>query len=52
RGRLNRAELLSLDVERVAAAGLRAPTEAPVSVLDSPGVPVVFGLPTLARRPC
>ncbi|MFC8848994.1 MULTISPECIES: YqjF family protein [unclassified Micromonospora] len=48
---LHRAELLHLDDELVAAAGLPAPAGAPVSVLCSPGVPVVFGLPAAARRP-
>ncbi|WFE55393.1 DUF2071 domain-containing protein [Micromonospora sp. WMMD712] len=48
---LHRAELLSLDDELVAAAGLPAPAGEPVSVLYSPGVPVVFGLPAVARRP-
>jgi uncharacterized protein len=33
----------------VRAAGLPAPTDPPVSVLYSPGVPVRFGPP--ARRP-
>ncbi|WP_433382489.1 YqjF family protein [Actinoplanes sp. CA-142083] len=42
---LHRAELLSLDDELVAASGLPAPAGPPVSVLYSPGVPVVFGKP-------
>jgi uncharacterized protein YqjF (DUF2071 family) len=42
---LHRAELLNCDEELVAAAGLPAPTAAPVSVLYSPGVPVRFGPP-------
>ncbi|GGM25494.1 MULTISPECIES: YqjF family protein [Micromonospora] len=45
---LHRAELLHLDDGLVAAAGLPAPAAAPVSVLYAPGVPVVFGLPTVA----
>ncbi|MGC4894666.1 YqjF family protein [Micromonospora sp. DT31] len=43
---LHRAELLHLDDELVTAAGLPAPDGPPVSVLYSPGVPVVFGGPT------
>jgi uncharacterized protein YqjF (DUF2071 family) len=43
--RLHRAELLSLDENLVAAAGLPAPAGPPVSVLFSPGVPVRFGAP-------
>ncbi|MFF5176193.1 YqjF family protein [Micromonospora sp. NPDC000089] len=43
---LHRAELLHLDDELVAAAGLPAPVGPPVSVLWSPGVPVRFGPPT------
>ncbi|WP_431930943.1 YqjF family protein [Micromonospora sp. RP3T] len=43
---LHRAELLHLDDELVTAAGLPAPDGPPVSVLHSPGVPVVFGGPT------
>ncbi|MFI5891370.1 YqjF family protein [Actinoplanes sp. NPDC051513] len=42
---LHRAELLSLDDELVSAAGLPNPSGPPVSVLYSPGVPVVFGKP-------
>ena len=45
---LHRAELLDLDDELVTAAGLPAPDGPPVSVLYSPGVPVVFGGPTSA----
>ncbi|MGC4807574.1 YqjF family protein [Micromonospora sp. DT233] len=48
---LHRAELLHLDDELVAAAGLPAPTGAPASVLYSPGVPVGFGPPATAHRP-
>lgn len=43
---LHRAELLHLDDELVTVAGLPAPDGPPVSVLHSPGVPVVFGGPT------
>ncbi|RKN39613.1 YqjF family protein [Micromonospora endolithica] len=46
---LHRAELLGLDDELIAAAGLPAPESAPVSVLYSPGVPVRFGPPTVLR---
>ncbi|MFF6996655.1 YqjF family protein [Streptomyces sp. NPDC008313] len=42
---LHRAELLVCDENLVAAAGLPAPSEAPVSVLHSPGVPVLLGRP-------
>lgn len=42
---LHEAELLELDDELVAAAGLESPSEPPVSVLFSPGVPVRFGVP-------
>ncbi|WP_242624634.1 YqjF family protein [Krasilnikovia cinnamomea] len=42
---LHRAELLSLDDTLVRAAGLPDPSGPPVSVLYSPGVPVVFGPP-------
>ena len=42
---LYRAELLSLEDELVHAAGLPAPTDPPISVLYSPGVPVRFGPP-------
>jgi uncharacterized protein len=45
---LHRATLLSLDDTLVRAAGLRAPAGPPVSVLYSPGVPVVFGAPSAA----
>ena len=40
---LHRAELLHLDDELVTAAGLPPPAGPPVSVLHSPGIPVVFG---------
>ena len=43
--RLHRAELLQLEENLIAAAGLPAPVGAPVSVLFSPGVPVRFGPP-------
>lgn len=42
---LHRAELLDLEDGLVEAAGVPRPTEPPVSVLWSPGVPVRFGLP-------
>ncbi|MDH6463782.1 uncharacterized protein YqjF (DUF2071 family) [Micromonospora sp. A200] len=42
---LHRAELLRLDDELVAAAGLPPPAGPPASVLYSPGVPVRFGPP-------
>ncbi|MEE4546361.1 DUF2071 domain-containing protein [Streptomyces sp. V4-01] len=42
---LHRCELLSLDEDLLAAAGLTGPLGPPVSVLYSPGVPVSFGLP-------
>ncbi|TPQ19093.1 YqjF family protein [Streptomyces sporangiiformans] len=42
---LYRAELLTCDENLVAAAGLPAPDEPPVSVLYSPGVPVRLGRP-------
>ena len=42
---LHRAELLHLDENLIAAAGVPAPVGAPVSVLFSPGVPVTFGMP-------
>jgi uncharacterized protein YqjF (DUF2071 family) len=42
---LHRAELLALDEDVVAAAGVRGPLGAPASVLYSPGVPVRFGRP-------
>lgn len=45
RWRLHRARLLSLDENLVAAAGLPAPGDDPVSVLYSPGLPVRFGTP-------
>jgi uncharacterized protein YqjF (DUF2071 family) len=44
---LHRATLLSLDDDLVTAAGLPAPAGPPVSVLYSPGVPVVFGRPSV-----
>ncbi|MFG1888674.1 YqjF family protein [Micromonospora sp. NPDC049051] len=47
---LHRAELVHLDDELVAAAGLPAPDGAPVSVLYSPGVPVRFGPPVTRGR--
>jgi uncharacterized protein YqjF (DUF2071 family) len=42
---LYRAELLTCEQDLVTAAGLPAPTDAPVSVLYSPGVPVRLGRP-------
>ncbi|MFJ8884803.1 YqjF family protein [Streptomyces sp. NPDC102402] len=45
---LHRAQLLACDESLVTAAGLPAPTGAPLSVLYSPGVPVRFGRP---KRP-
>jgi uncharacterized protein YqjF (DUF2071 family) len=42
---LSRAELVDLDDELVAAAGVPATSEPPTSVLFSPGVPVRFGPP-------
>ncbi|MEK8105030.1 DUF2071 domain-containing protein [Micromonospora sp. M12] len=47
---LHRAEVLHLDEELVAAAGLPAPVGPPVSVLYSPGVEVRFGPPAAAGR--
>ncbi|SCL26694.1 hypothetical protein GA0074692_2215 [Micromonospora pallida] len=47
---LHRAELLDLDDALIAAAGLPSPTDPPVSVLYSPGVPVRFGPPVTVRR--
>jgi uncharacterized protein len=47
---LRSAELLSLDDRLVAAAGVPGIAGPPVSVLYSPGVPVVFGAP--AVTPC
>ena len=44
---LHRAELVTLDEDLVAAAGLTDPLGEPASVLYSPGVPVRFGLPSL-----
>ncbi|QKV80443.1 YqjF family protein [Amycolatopsis sp. Hca4] len=43
--RLRRAEIISLDEDLVAAAGLPTPSGPPVSALYSEGVPVHFGLP-------
>ena len=43
---LREAELLELDDSLIGAAGLTQPTDAPVSVLFSDGVPVRFGWPT------
>ncbi|MFG1883341.1 hypothetical protein [Micromonospora sp. NPDC049102] len=48
---MHRAELLRLDDELVAAAGLPPPVGPPVSVLYSPGVGVRFGPPVALRRP-
>jgi uncharacterized protein YqjF (DUF2071 family) len=42
---LYRAQLLDLDENLIRAAGLPVPSEAPFSVLYSPGVPVRFGIP-------
>lgn len=42
---LYRAELLTCEQDLVTAAGLPAPTDPPVSVLYSPGVPVRLGRP-------
>lgn len=42
---LHQATLLSLDDSLLSAAGLPTPTTPPVSVLYSPGVPVIFGKP-------
>jgi uncharacterized protein YqjF (DUF2071 family) len=42
---LHTAELVELDDELVAAAGLSDPAGPPISVLHSPGVPVRFGVP-------
>ena len=47
---LHAAELLSLDDSLVTAAGLPAPPGPPASVLYSPGVPVVFGAPSVVTR--
>jgi uncharacterized protein len=47
---LYRAELLDLDDTLIVSAGLPAPIGPPDSVLYSPGVPVVFGSPTVAAR--
>jgi uncharacterized protein YqjF (DUF2071 family) len=45
---LHRAELVDLDDSLIASTGLPAPAGPPVSVLYSPGVPVVFGSPGAA----
>jgi len=42
---LRRAELLSLDDSLIPATGLPKPIDPPISVLYSPGVPVIFGKP-------
>ncbi|MEV6168188.1 DUF2071 domain-containing protein [Streptomyces sp. NPDC051954] len=50
---LHRADLIDCDENLIAAAGLPAPTGAPVSVLYSPGVPVRLGRPvrsSMSRR--
>ncbi|MCA2219142.1 YqjF family protein [Jidongwangia harbinensis] len=47
---LHAADLLNLDDTLVTAAGLPAPDGPPVSVLYSPGVPVMFGAPGVAGR--
>lgn len=47
---LHRAELLDLDDTLIVSAGLPAPAGPPDSVLYSPGVPVVFGAPSVAAR--
>jgi uncharacterized protein len=47
---LHRAELLDLDDTLIVSAGLPAPVGPPDSVLYSPGVPVVFGAPSVAAR--
>jgi hypothetical protein len=46
---LHRADLLELDDQLVAAAGLPGPGRAPDSVLFSPGVGVTFGAPGVTR---
>ncbi|MFH8800849.1 YqjF family protein [Streptomyces sp. NPDC017936] len=43
---LHRAELVECEENLIAAAGLPAPREQPVSVLYSPGVPVSLGRPS------
>jgi uncharacterized protein YqjF (DUF2071 family) len=48
---LYRAELLGCEDELVRAAGLPQPTEPPISVLYSPGVPVRFGPPARPAGP-
>jgi uncharacterized protein YqjF (DUF2071 family) len=45
---LRRAELVDLDDTLITSTGLPEPAGPPVSVLYSPGVPVVFGSPGLA----
>jgi uncharacterized protein YqjF (DUF2071 family) len=45
---LRRAELVDLDDSLITSTGLPEPAGPPVSVLYSPGVPVVFGSPGLA----
>ncbi|MET9604879.1 DUF2071 domain-containing protein [Streptomyces sp. NPDC006512] len=45
---LYRAELITCEQDLLAAAGLPAPEDAPVSVLYSPGVPVRLGHPSRA----
>ena len=47
---LHAAELLDLEDELVATAGLPTPTGPPVSVLYSPGVVAQFGRPTPIRQ--
>lgn len=47
---LHAATLLSVEDELVTAAGLPAPAGPPASVLYSPGVPVVFGAPSVVRE--
>jgi uncharacterized protein YqjF (DUF2071 family) len=49
---LHRAELRHCDESLIAATGLPAPTGPPVSVLYSPGVPVVFGGPSTTPDDC
>ncbi|MFJ4687419.1 YqjF family protein [Streptomyces sp. NPDC091377] len=46
---LHRADLLECDENLITTAGLPTPTDPPLSVLYSPGVPVRLGRPT--RRP-
>ena len=47
---LHTAELVDLEDELVAAAGLPAPTGHPISVLYAPGVVAKFGRPTTIRQ--